>query len=213
MSFKTRIAAFIDRKLIEFGRPFAVFRSVNSANPLDASLGSTLAYPYRNPKGHGDADWFLMVGEQLAQVGDYLVNGDEVYIYALAPFLLPGQAIRCNRKVALLGQPAPASAVGAQPYGGVCVADSVAVLGAVDAAGVLVTGWPCSILIGGRTEKGGSLPMSTKDAGWQVMLPRALPVELSANSIFLDDLGRRYIIEAAELSELGWRCNVKEVHP
>jgi hypothetical protein len=103
--------------------------------------------------------------------------------------------------------------VGAQPYGGVCVAESVAVLGAVDAAGALVTGWPCSILIGGRTEKGGTLPMSTKDAGWQIMLPRALPEQPAANSIFLDDLGRRYIVEAAELSELGWRCNVKEVHP
>jgi hypothetical protein len=213
MSFQTRIAAFIDKKLAQFGRPFAVHRSANPADPLVASLGSTLAYPYRNPKGHGDADWFLMVGNQLAQVGDYLVAGDEIYIYALAPFLLPAQAIRCNRKVALLAQAAPASNTGAQPYGGVCASDSVAALGAVDAAGALVTGWPCSILIGGRAEKGGSLPMSTKDAGWQVMLPRSLPVTLSANSFFLDDLGRRYIIEAAELSELGWRCNVKEVHP
>lgn len=213
MSFQTRIEKFIDRKLKQWGRAFAVYRSANAANPLAASLGTTLAYPYRTPKGHGDADWFLMVGTDLAQVGDYLVLGDEIYIYALAPFLMPAQAIRCNRKVALLAQPAPVNPVGPQPYGGVCVAEASAVLGAVDANGALLTGWPCSILIGGRTEKGGTLPMSTKDAGWQILLPRALPVQPAASSIFLDDLGRRYIIEAAELSELGWRCNVKEVHP
>lgn len=213
MSFTTRIQAFIDRKLKEFGKPFAVHRSTNPADPLAASLGTTLAYPYRNPKGHGDADWFLMIGTDLALVGDYLAAGDEIYIYALAPFEMPAQAIRCNRKVALLAPPPPVAAVGAQPYGGVCIAEAQPVLGAIDAAGALVTGWPCSILIGGRTEKGGTLPMSTKDAGWQIMLPRAVPAQLSASGILLDDLGRRYVIEAAELSELGWRCNVKEVHP
>lgn len=213
MSFPTRIKAFIDRKLQQWGRVFAVHRPSNPADPLAASLGTTLAYPYRTPKGHGDADWFLMIGEDLAQVGDYLVAGDEIYIYALAPFLMPAQAIRCNRKVALLEPPAPAATVGAQPYGGVCMGEAQAVLGTLDAAGALATGWPCSILIGGRTEKGGTLPMSTKDAGWQILLPRALPAQPRASGIFLDDLGRRYIVEAAELSELGWRCNVKEVHP
>lgn len=213
MSFQTRIEAFIDWKLKQWGRAFAVYRSTSAADPLATSLGTTLAYPYRTPKGHGDADWFLMIGTDLAQVGDYLVLGDEVYIYALAPFLMPAQAIRCNRRVAMLTQAAPTNPVGTQSYGGVCAADSLAVLGAVDAAGALVTGWPCSILIGGRTERGASLPMSTKDAGWTIMLPRALPVRPAANSIFLDDLGRRYTTEAAELSELGWRCNVKEVHP
>ena len=120
--------------------------------------------------------------------------------------------VECNRKVVLLRTAPATTPTGPQPYGGLCVADSSAALGSVDAAGALATGWPASILLGGRQEHGTNLPMAVSNAGFQILLPPSLPLVVRASDLFLDDLGRRYIVEAAELTDLGWRINCREAH-
>lgn len=212
MSMLQNIPKFIDKKLAQQGRSFDVHRPVYALNPLAGSLGATLAYPYRNPKGHGDSDWFLMIGTQLARVGDYLVRDDETYFYARAPQLMPAQATRCNRRVALIRMPTKGGAVGAQGYGGACTSESVTVLGDIDSNGCLVSGWPASVLHGGRQIRGTDLPMAVSNAGFQILLPPTVPVTIDASDILVDDLGRRYQAEGCELTDMGWRINAKEVH-
>lgn len=211
MTFATRIAGFIDRKLAEFGSVFQVVRPVSAANPLAGVLGTVLAYPYRSPKGHGNADWLLMFQDELPQPGDYLVKGSEIYIYGRAPLLQPAQAMRCNHTVALLRQPA-GTTTGVQSYGGACFADSQAALGALGVDGKVMTGWPASILLGGRQAAGSDLPMAVAIGGFEIMLPKTVPLTILASDILLDDLGRRFIADTCELSELGWRITAKEVH-
>lgn len=213
MALLDNVPRFIAKKLQQHGRVFDVHRSANPAYPLAAPLRSAQAYLYRDPKGHGNADWLLMIDDAAAQPGDYLVRGDEVYIYGRRSFMLPAQAMRCNHQVALLRRTAPVSPVGEQPYGGLCVADSQAVLGALDPAGQLVTGWPASILLGGRQGAGAHLPLSVANGGFEVMLPATLPVTLLASDLLLDDLGRQFMADTCELTDMGWRLTVKEVHP
>ncbi|MEJ7685629.1 MAG: hypothetical protein WKG52_00765 [Variovorax sp.] len=212
MSLVANVPRFIDKKLAVHGRRFDVVRSNSAANPMANMLGSTLAYPYRNPKGHGNADWLVMLNSDTpALPGDYLISPEEVYIYALSSFLQPAQAIRCNHRVALL-RPAADPGTGVQGYGGVCISDSSAALGTLDLGGNLVAGWPASILIGGRQATGTHLPMAVANGGFEIMLPKTVPVVLRAGDILLDNLGRRFIADTCELSELGWRMAVKEAH-
>ncbi|MGI4776951.1 MAG: hypothetical protein ACRYGA_02340 [Janthinobacterium lividum] len=211
MGLLSNVSRFVDKKLQVYGRTFMVVRPIDAGNPLSNEIGTTLAYPYRNPKGHGDADWMLMIGEDVAQEGDYLIGADETYFYARRSHLLPAQAIRCNHTVALL-RPAPISGVGAQPYGGLCMSEATATLGVVGAGGALTAGWPASILIGGRQAAGSGLPMSVASGGFEVMLPKTVPVVISASDILLDNLGRRFIADTCEISEMGWRLTVKEAH-
>jgi hypothetical protein len=124
---------------------------------------------------------------------------------------MPAQAMRCNHTIALLRAPVSAG-VGVQGYGGACAADSTAVLGVVT-NGAVVDGWPASILIGGRQAAGTNLPMAVQNGGFEVMLPKTVPIAIRASDILLDNLGRRFIADTCELSELGWRMTVKEVHP
>jgi hypothetical protein len=213
MTFLTDVADFNNEVLAEFGRPFAVHRPLRADVPLLSPLGSTLVYPYRNPKGHGDADWLIMINADLAEPGDYLVAGDEVYIYAQAPFLMPAQAIRCTGLIALQRSVQEGQSIGPQSYGGVSAAQAECVLGDVNNEGNLVTGWPASILIGGRQGAGAHLPMSVSNGGFQIMLPKTVPVIINASDVLIDDLGRRFIADTCELSDLGWRLTVKETHP
>ena len=86
-------------------------------------------------------------------------------------------------------------------------------LGSLSDAGALVTGWPASILIGGRQGAGAHLPLSTPNGGFEMMLPKTIPITLQASDLFVDDLGRRFLADTCEFSELGWRVTVKEMHP
>jgi hypothetical protein len=73
--------------------------------------------------------------------------------------------------------------------------------------------WPASILLGGRAQQSGNgLPSAVQQAGWKILLPPSVPVVLNAGDIATDDLGRRYALIAAELTDLGWRCMAQEVH-
>ena len=212
MTLVPSVMRFVDKKLAQYGRHFDVVRPASAADPLANNLGSALAYIYRNPKGHGDADWLMMIGEGLAKPGDYLVREGETYIYGLKPFMLPAQAMRCNHTIAVLRAPARA-AVGAQGYGGLCIAEGTVALGALNLDRSLATGWPCSILIGGRQGIGAHLPMSVANGGFEVMLPKTVPITLRASDVLLDNLGRRFVADTCEFSELGWRLAVKESHP
>ena len=45
-----------------------------------------------------------------------------------------------------------------------------------------------------------------------MMLPPSVPITIQAGDIVIDDLGRRYAIEGAELTDMGYRITTNEVH-
>ncbi|XLV72565.1 hypothetical protein ACKZDW_07910 [Ralstonia syzygii subsp. celebesensis] len=44
-------------------------------------------------------------------------------------------------------------------------------------------------------------------------MPPSVPVVVRSGDILTDDLGKRYAVEGAEQSDIGWRINAQEVHP
>jgi hypothetical protein len=113
----------------------------------------------------GKAYWYADLDGRLTQPGDYLVhatNPQDVKFVAAMQSLLPVLMVDCNRTVRI-ARAAQGLGFGAQGYGG--VSDSPAlfvdVLG-TNPAGAAFVGWPCSVLLGGRSQVGMTLPADVK---------------------------------------------------
>ena len=61
---------------------------------------------------------------------------------------------------------------------------------------------------GGANEVG--LPGDVKTPSWTLYIPAVADVTLQTSDIVTDDLERRYIVTAAELSPLGWRLLLQQ---
>lgn len=163
---------------------------------------------WKAPVGHGQALWDGLFDASYTRVGDYIVrrasasgvaDGGIWFIAAQQP-LLPPLCVRASRVVGFSRAPT-ASVAGIDVYGGVSGQGKVTVF----------SGWPASVLdAGGAGRYQADLPTDTSLGNWSVLLPAVPGVVLKAGDTMTDDLGRIGIVAAAELSELGWRLNVKQ---
>lgn len=189
------------------------FRPLSATAPLSNQVGTIKAAfnsgdsTYRAPNLPGDAIWYADLDGRLTVPGDYLVRivDGQIYYIAGQQQLLPIVVVECNRSLKITRQQAPA-AVGAVGYGGDDPAQEVDVLGGLGGL------WPASILFGGKSQQGIGLPAGVKNTGWRILLPPSVPITIKAADIVTDDLGRRYAIDGAELTDFGWRMNAQEVH-
>ncbi len=193
------------------GLPYQQYRPLSAAAPLGnpiatikAAFDSTPNYKFTTPNEYGDPSWFALINDASVQTGDYLVGNGDVKFIAGKQFLLPVIAIDCNRSVKITRENTVGS-VGAVGYSGNQPLQEIDVLGA---GGNL---WPASILFGGKSQITG-LPAGVKNVGWRILLPPSVPITIMAGDIATDDLGRRYAIDGAELTDLGWRISAQEVH-
>ncbi len=213
VTIQAKIYAGRAKAALRLGQDCNQYRPLTASAPLGNQVGTLKAAfnagdnTYRQPNLPGDAIWYADMDGRQTQPGDYLVrvtDGQAFYIAGQQP-MLPIVCVECNRRLLIMRQSAQ-NGVGVVGYGGMVSANEIAVLGA---SGAL---WPASILIGGKSQPGVGLPSSVKNTGWRIMLPSSAPVTILAGDIAQDDLGRRYSIEAAELSDLGWRINAQELH-
>ncbi|MGZ5029003.1 MAG: hypothetical protein ACXWAT_00880 [Methylobacter sp.] len=210
-TINAKIYAGRGKAALRLGFDNQVYRPAIASNPLTALVTTIKAAfnsgdnDYKKPNLPGKAIWFGDFDGNQTRAGDYLVGASSTYFIAGQQPLLPIICISCNRSITITRQTAQAS-VGAVGYGGRVPANETIILGAT-------TPWPCSILFGGKqkTNKTG-LPADVDQAGWRVMLPPSVPVTLLAGDIISDDLGKRYAIDGAELTDSGWRINATEVH-
>lgn len=192
-------------------RPLSVGAPLgNKVSTVLMALDSGKTFTFSSPNEYGDPTWLALINDATVQTGDYLVGNNggintNTYFIAGKQFLLPVLAIECNRSVRVTRENA-VTGIGAQPYSGKLPSTETDVLGAPGAL------WPASILAGGRKEAGVNLPAGTKNAGWKMLLPPSVPILIMAGDMVTDDLGRRYAVDGAELTDLGWRINMNEVH-
>ena len=217
-TIQARIYAGRGKAALRVGLDCAQYRPLTAAAPLGNQLGTIKAAfnsgdrNYLTPNLYGEAVWFVDLDGRVTRPGDYLVRAMDgsTWFIAAQQQVLPIVCVDCNRSVRISRQQATPGAVGLQAYGSASPCDPTSMTSILGAAGAL---WPASILLGGRSQKSGAdLPTSAKQAGWRILLPPSVPVVLQAGDIAVDDLGRRYLIDAAELTDLGWRCNANEVH-
>lgn len=195
---------------LRLGLDYNVFRPVSAANPMTNQVATIKAAfnagdnNYKSPNMPGDAFWHGDFDGRGTQAGDYLVHPIspfDVKFIAAQQMLLPIVCIECNRIISV-SRASPQTSIGAVGYSG------LQELG----MDVVLSEWPCSILMSGNGRKAAGLPAGVSDGSWRVLLPPSVPAEIKAGDIVTDDIGRRYAIEAAELTDLGWRINALEVH-
>lgn len=211
-TIQARVYAGYAKAAKVIGLPFSMYRPTAANAPLSnlvgtlkAAMDSTPNYKFKKPNEYGDATWYALIDDATAQAGDYLVNASGTYFIAGKQFLLPVIVVECNRSLKITRQQAQ-TGVGAVGYGGNVPSQEVDVLGVANAF------WPASILLGGKSQQGVDLPAGVKNVGWRILLPPSVPITIKAGDIVTDDLGRRYAIDGAELTDLGWRINAQEVH-
>lgn len=220
-------AALIQQKIykgrgkaaLRIGLACNVFRPIHAATPLDNQITTLLAAfnvrdaTYTKADDFGKAAWYADYDGTQTQAGDYLVRqfDNATWYVSQQAQLLPIALVQCERKIYLTRPPADApGVVGALPYSGVVACGGDPDMNA--ALGTAETPWPCSILLGGRALNALPLPTSVKEGGWRIYLPPSVPIVIEASDTLIDDLGRRYIVESAELTDLGWRINANEAH-
>jgi len=215
------IADVIQRALGRAGRVLApvcdLYRPVSAAKqPLDPSLKvlrlaaafAPHGGDWKKPQPHGQALWDGLFDAAYTRPGDYIVRAESrpglgdggVWFICGQQALSPPLCARANRVVGFTRVPTAVDA-GVTSYGGVTTQPRV----------TLISGWPASMLDAGSGGKyQADLPTDTLLGDWVVLLP-AIPGQLlQEGDRMTDDLGRSGVVSAAELTELGWRMNVKQ---
>lgn len=216
-TIQARVYAGYAKAAKVIGIAYDQYHPLSAAAPLGNKVATVLmaldsgkTFTFSSPNEYGDPTWLALINDATVQAGDYLVGNNgginsNTYFIAGKQFLLPVLAIECNRLLRITRENG-VGAVGAVAYSGKLPSTETDVLGAPGAL------WPASILQGGRKEAAASLPAGVKNAGWKILLPPSVPVVINAGDIVTDDLARRYAIDSAELTDLGWRINANEVH-
>jgi hypothetical protein len=156
---------------------------------------------YRRPNKYGKPTWFSVMDGRLTQVGDYLIGATGKFFVAAQQPLLPILVVECNRTINITRPQVQTQFGAVTDYEGTTAANETP----------LMTGWPASVLQGTKGEKGGvALPGDVRDAWWAILLPFVPGVVLRSGDLIADELGRRYIISSAELSDLGWRLTAQQ---
>jgi len=210
IKLQNKIYAGYGKAALRLGTDQVQYRPVGAGDPLATPFATIKASYNAEDMSYGKADkygssvWWGLFDGRLTQVGDYLVGMQGTYFIASQQLHLPIQCVQCNRRIRLTRM-VDNGAVGAGGYRGVCATEAQDQLGAL--------GWPASVLLKGRMENTGSdLPGATKNVGWQILLPASIPIIINASDVLVDDLGRRYAVQGAEQTDMGWRLTTVEEH-
>lgn len=195
------------------------YRPAGVADPLRPAnrfLRLPAAFNAEDPKFLGAPDygkpvWYGVFDSAYTRPGDYLVEVGtaRTWFVAAQPHLLPIVCVLTNRVVSIC-RPIGPGLPGATGYGGVNR----------QSLEPLLSNWPASLLAGGVGEREPArLPGDVRVGGYRVLIPvsaataraqnGALPDLLRVDDLMSDDLGRNYVVASAELTELGWRLEVK----
>jgi hypothetical protein len=204
-------AAIVLGPVAEVYRPASVNLAPLSLSNLVLRMPAAFAPhggSWAKPQGYGQALWDGLFDGAYTRPGDYIVRKESstgagdggIWFIAAQQKLLPPLCVRASRVVTFT-RTAPAATAGVNGYGGVTTQPRTTV----------VSAWPASVLdsgVGGKYQA--DLPTDTSLGDWSVLMPAVPAAVLRAGDFMADDLGRSGVVAAAELSELGWRLNVKQ---
>lgn len=206
---------------LRIGLPCRVYRPATFLNPLTNQITIIRAAfnngdtKYLKPNLFGKPVWFGDFDGRLTQPGDYLVriSDGSTWFIAAQQQLLPIALVECARSIKLSRASGAVCSTGVQPCGPVGVGTYNSLSALQDVLGTTDTPWPASILIGGRVQANPTgLPGDVREAAWSILLPVSVPITIQSADLLTDDLGRRFAVESAEATDLGWRLIANEVH-
>jgi hypothetical protein len=184
------------------GVPYIVYRPNGSANPLSSRNRVIRLYATLVPSGgtatgingYGSILWRGVFDSSYTLPGDYLIGPDASFFIASQ---WTGQPILCVQTHNIVTIYRSQTAVSGSYSGFV-----------VSAAQEVVLGWP-TLLVASTARIAGTLP-EAHFGNWIAFLP-TLPTSLQVADVVSDDLGRQFIVAAAQSSGLGWRLILRQV--
>ncbi|MDF7789585.1 hypothetical protein CG435_10800 [Pantoea ananatis] len=184
------------------------YRAVSAFSPLSTAALQTLPasfttnFTYSAPNKYGQATWLGVFDGRTFLPGDFLVSPEDgTFFVAAMQTTLPIYCVQTNRIISVLRTQQQSGSGGVQGYGGTTAANEVA----------LMSGWPASILQGTKGEKSPvSLPADAKTPWYVILFPSFTGIILRTSDIITDDIGRRYVISSAELTDMGWRITAMQ---
>lgn len=206
-TLQTKIYAGYGQAAKRIGFNCQLYRPASPLNPLQSASIATLpasftdnGFRFTKPNEYGDPTWMGLFNGNQTQPGDILVGPQGMFFIAAMQKTLPIYCIQAERLVSVL-RVVMDSAVGAIGYGGDTPATEQ----------VLMSGWPASILQGTKGETNeAKLPGDVRVPWWIVLMPAWPGLVLRTSDIITDDLGRKYAISSAELTDMGWRMTARQ---
>ena len=184
------------------------YRADSAFDPLQTVVLQTLPasfttnFTYSAPNKYGQATWLGVFDGREFEPGDFLVSPEDgTFFVAAMQTTLPIYCVQTNRTISVLRTSQAPGGGGVQGYGGTTAANEVAIM----------SGWPASILQGTKGEKSSvNLPADAKTPWYAILFPNFGDTVLRTSDIITDDIGRRYIISSAELTDMGWRITAMQ---
>lgn len=188
------------------GFVYQQFRATSPTNPLATTALQSLPcsfttnFTFNQPNKYGQATWLGIFDGTNVEPGDFLVGHQGTYFVAAMQDLLPIYCVQCNRTISVL-RAGMDSSVGQVGYGGDTPATEQ----------VLMSSWPASVLQGTKGEQNeAKLPGDVRTPWWAILMPAWSGIVLRTSDIITDDIGRRYIVSSAELTDMGWRITAMQ---
>jgi hypothetical protein len=197
----------LNRMAKKMGRVTDAYRAHGVTDPLNRSnrfLKLHAAFSradgnFTQSVGYEVASWRGYFDASYTRVGDYLVHKHDVWFIAGQHSLLPVLCIKANRVISITRQIIPTTSA---PSNATTLATSMDV----------ISQWPASVLgTGTEGRPVTQLPGDTRIPTGIALLPATHKQNLQPADVITDDLGTTAIVVAAELSDLGWRLNVRSV--
>ncbi|MBM2884096.1 hypothetical protein JFK97_06800 [Chromobacterium phragmitis] len=188
------------------GLPHSFTRPVDPLHPMQPApyaqqpASFNQEFRYARPNKYATPTWNGVFDGTPCKVGDYITGPSGTFFIAAMQQALPILVVDCNRTISILRE-TRADGFGQLPYGG----------DTPDIEQPLMAGWPASVLQGPKGEKNETgLPGDVRTPWWAILLPAWPTVTIRTSDIIADDLGRRYIVSSAELTDLGWRLTATQ---
>lgn len=171
----------------------------------DSKFSAKLAAEYGKP------EYFVAYNRTGPKVGDYFSNGTDTYFIIDQKVETPSKCVLCNATASFYRPGAAAPIEGNSTDPAADYSDYVSSNTANAGDGLpLGMNWPISLLTGSRGEKDvTNLPLSGRQPWVNVLCPAIPGVRLVSDDQFIDDVGNRYQISAAELTPLGYRITAQ----
>jgi hypothetical protein len=187
------------------GRTFTIYRPADPLAPMNNPRGlmKCLFTPqpdaYYRPNLPAQPWWYGEYDTRLMQCGDIAAGAAGTwFVFAQQQYTAP-ICVQANRTVSVL-LPQTNFADGLNGYGGSTIANETTVL----------AGWPASILLGTKGERAAmTLPGDTRLPWVAIILPPTLDVIIPHGAIITDEIGRRFTVSGAELTD-GWRITAQQ---
>lgn len=196
---------------LRLGLTFDVYRSVTPIDPIvpvnvvaNVFSSFNVSWDYMKANRYGNAVFQAVVDGRVVQLYDYLIGNNQKWFIAswkTTQIILPILAIECPHEITI-ERAAQDITPDSDQYSGYNSVQPT----------VLARGLPASILFANKGAKNPQkLPTDNNLGFWTILIPNLDGTIYLNRDIIIDENNFRYVIDTAELTNLGWRIMAQQL--